>query len=281
MIPKKQAQDHNINIIESGAKLTDEKQQLLEKLKKLLPSVINSDGQIDTKALQDFVSVANTNSNNQGYELTFAGKGIARAEADSPTPYELKTQTQQSKNFNTTNNVVIRGDNLDVLKILYQNYHNTIKMIYIDPPYNTQNENFIYKDNFKQNDAELIEKYDMNEDTTNFLHNVYGTRSHSGWLSFMYPRLKLARELLSDDGVIFISIDDNEQANLKILCDEIFGEENFVGNILWQKSYAPKNRNKFLSEMHDFIVFYAKNKSSVTCNFFTKKSISTERLQKY
>ena len=228
MINKSQAEQNNLNIIDSSQVLQDDKNQIIEKLKQLLPNVINSDNQLDTRALQDVLNIANTTSNNQGYELTFAGKGIAKAKADEPTTKELKVELEQSKDFDNTENVVIRGDNIDTLKILKANYTNKIKMIYIDPPYNTKSENFVYNDNFKKSEAELIKEFGLAEETQNFLSNVYGTRSHSGWLSFMYPRLKIARELLKEDGVIFISIDDNEQANLKIMCDEIFGEGNFV-----------------------------------------------------
>ena len=235
MINKKQAEDNSVNIIDSTTQAEADKMALVKKIKALLPSVINADNQLDLRALRDLLGAENTTSNNQGYELTFAGKGIARATKDTSTKLELQAVREQSKQFDTTGNILIRGDNLEVLKILYQNYHNKIKMIYIDPPYNTQSENFVYKDDFKTSDVELIERFGLNEDTSEFLQNVYGTRSHSGWLSFMYPRLKLARELLTDDGVIFISIDDNEQANLKILCDEIFGEENFVRTFTWIK----------------------------------------------
>ena len=235
MIRKQNAKQAGVKIVDSRELFGEGKTALLEQLKALLPAIINSDNQLDSKALRDVVDIAGTTSNNQGYELTFAGKGLARAEAGTPTEYELKTERGQSKDFDNTDNVVIRGDNIDVLKILYQNYHGKIKMIYIDPPYNTKSDNFIYKDNFKSSDEDLIEKFNLDESTSDFLHNVYGTRSHSGWLSFMYPRLKLSRELLADDGVIFISIDDNEQANLKLICDEIFGEENFVQTFTWVK----------------------------------------------
>lgn len=258
MINKNDAQAHNINMIDTQTTLTDAKQERIAQIKALLPNVINSDNQIDLKALQDLVGAENTTSNNQGYELTFAGKGLARAKADQETTKELKTELKQSKKFDTTDNVIIRGDNIDSLKILYKNYHNKIKMIYIDPPYNTKSENFIYKDNFKQSDSKLIKEFGLGEDTTNFLDNVYGTRSHSGWLAFMYPRLMLAKELLKEDGVIFISIDDNEQANLKIMCDEIFGEENFVGKII-HKNNSSKNQAKLLSISTEYLFCYTKS----------------------
>jgi len=263
MITKEQATENNFNIIDTDATLTDAKNARIEHIKAILPNVINSDNQLDIKALNDLLGAINTTSNNQGYELTFAGKGLARAKADTPTTKELKFELEQSKlkNFNDTDNVIIRGDNIDSLKILYKNYHNKIKMIYIDPPYNTKSENFVYNDNFKQSEFELIDNFGLNDDTCNFLQDVYKTRTHSGWLSFIYPRLMLAKELLTDDGVIFISIDDNEQANLKIICDEIFGEENFVANIIWNNKYTLQNDAKYLSGQHDNILFYSKNKN--------------------
>ena len=258
MINKTQARQNKLKIIDSKQVLVADKVDLIMQLKVLLPGVVNGDNQLDVRALADVVDVANTTSNNQGYELTFAGKGIARALADVPTELELKAELGQSKDFDNSQNVVIRGDNLEVLKILQANYHKKIKMIYIDPPYNTKNENFIYKDNFKQSDADLIENFALDEDAKDFLHNVYGTRSHSGWLSFIYPRLKLARDLLSDDGVIFISIDDNEQANLKILCDEIFGEGNFVAQFVVNRSEGGGLAKQAVVG-HDYVFAYAKN----------------------
>lgn len=257
MINKQQAQKLGINIIDVDNKLSDDKVAIIDKIKALLPNIINSDNQLDSKALNDLLGVANNTSNNQGYELTFAGKGLARAKADAPTNKELKVEIEQSKNFETTDNVVIRGDNIEALKILYKNYHKQIKMIYIDPPYNTKSENFVYNDNFKVSEAELINEFGLNEDTTNFLTSVYGTRSHSGWLSFMYPRLKLARELLTDDGVIFISIDDNEQANLKVMCDEIFGEDNFVAEFIWAGKSGSED-DSHIRNNKEYILCYAK-----------------------
>lgn len=268
MITKTQAKQNNIKIVDRREIISKDKTALIEQLKVLLPNVINSDNQLDIRALNDVLDLANTTSNNQGYELTFAGKGIAKALADSASAVELKAETAQSKDFEDTDNVVIRGDNLHVLKILQANYHNKIKMIYIDPPYNTKKENFIYKDNFKQTEAELIEQFGMDEGSSDFLHDVYGTRSHSGWLSFIYPRLKLARELLADDGVIFISIDDNEQANLKIICDEIFGEDAFLVNLIWQTTKGAQGivrENKVVTN-HENILCYAKYKNRFSFN---------------
>ena len=179
MIGKEEAQKKGIGTVDSNARLESDRDALRDKLRELLSELVNSDGQVDVKALRDVVDVANSTSNDQGYELTFAGKGLARVQADSPTDYELQTELEQSKDFDNTSNVVIRGDNLDALKILYQNYFGKVKMIYIDPPYNTRSDEFIYKDNFKQSDADLIEQFGMNEEISDVLHNVFGTRSGS------------------------------------------------------------------------------------------------------
>ena len=168
MINKSQAQQSNLNILDSTDKSQDDRNEIIEKLKQLLPNIINSDNQLDTRALQDVMDLANTTSNNQGYELTFAGKGIAKAKADTATDKELKVELEQSKDFYNTENVVIRGDNIDTLKILKANYTDKIKMIYIDPPYNTKNENFIYNDNFKKNEAELIKEFGLADENSKF-----------------------------------------------------------------------------------------------------------------
>ncbi|TLD98082.1 site-specific DNA-methyltransferase [Helicobacter trogontum] len=181
-------------------------------------------------------------------------------------------------------NFIIKGDNLDVLKILKSAYSEKIKMIYIDPPYNTKNDNFIYPDNFRKDYKAILQEVGLLEiddegneiesETLQFFKNIQSTRTHSGWLSFMLPRLKLARDLLREDGVIFISIDDNEQANLKILCDEIFGEENFVSTLIWRKieenssSGGTMKTTKNFRKDHEFIVCYAKNYNLFLTNKF-------------
>ena len=194
------------------------------------------------------------------YSLTWNGKARARQIAQEVSTGTLRPAKEESKNWDNTENIYIEGDNLEVLKLLQKSYHGKIKMIYIDPPYNT-GKDFVYKDNFKDN----IENYkkvtgQVSEEGTKLTTNTdTDGRYHSNWLNMMYPRLKLARNLLTDDGVIFISIDDNEQANLKKLCDEIFGEENFVAQIVWERAYAPVNLKKHFSESHDYIVCYGKN----------------------
>jgi adenine-specific DNA-methyltransferase len=261
MIDKEDAKNKGFQIIETSNHLKNQKQNLIAELKKLLPELISEDT-LNIETLKNLLSTnlesENLTDSKLGYELNFVGKAVARAEADEDTKYVVSLNQTQSKNLATTDNIVIKGDNLDALKILKQNYQNKIKMIYIDPPYNTGSDNFIYNDYFKQKQDELIEKYNLTNDTLKYYENVYASKTHSGWLAFMYPRLKLARDLLKDDGCIFISIDDNEQANLKIIMDEIFGEENFVTNFLWEKSSA--NLSKFYKNNYDYILCYIKNK---------------------
>ncbi|TXK91191.1 site-specific DNA-methyltransferase [Parageobacillus sp. SY1] len=173
--------------------------------------------------------------------------------AQTPSTGTLRPDKASSKNWDTTENLYIEGDNLEVLKLLQKSYFGKIKMIYIDPPYNT-GKDFVYKDDFRDN----IKNYkEITKQTTKANTETSG-RYHTDWLNMMYPRLKLARNLLREDGVIFISIDDTEAANLRKLCDEVFGENNFVTTFIWQRAYAPVNMNKFASRNHDFILCYAK-----------------------
>lgn len=257
MIDKVDAFREGVEVVFGGEALVRRREALRDKLRALLPSVVNGDGRVDGKALQDVVDVAATRSNNQGYELTFAGKGIARMQADSPSALELRVEAGQSKDFERTGNVVIRGDNLEALRILNQNYYGKVKLAYIDPPYNTLSENFVYGDNFKLSMEELVQGLGMAADM-DYIRSVYGTRSHSGWLAFMYPRLKLARELLSEDGVLFVSIDDHEQANLKIMCDEIFGEENHIAQIVVQTNPRGRQLDKHIAKTCEYVCVYGK-----------------------
>lgn len=173
---------------------------------------------------------------------------------------------------NTNQNTLIIGDNLDALKILKSAYSEKIKMIYIDPPYNTKNDNFIYPDDFRADYKAILREVGLLEidengdevesETLQFFRNITGSKSHSGWLCFILPRLKLARDLLKDEGVIFISIDDNEQANLKLLCDEIFGEENYIETFLWNKTQTPPSASNKTRKTHEFILCYQKCKDT-------------------
>ena len=263
-ITKDLLQRHNIPVIDIQDTITEKQQHTLNALKDILPNIINGDGKVNLNALYNAVGGDNVAHNRNGYELNFAGKGIANYHANPDTGSQrLQFVPEQSKQVDSTENIIIRGDNIEVLKILYQNYHQKIKMIYIDPPYNTASDNFVYNDNFRNSEKELIEKLGLTEQSVNYLNDIYGTQNHSGWLSFMYPRLKLARELLTDDGVIFISIDDNEQANLKVICDEIFGENNFVANMIVKGSSNKSGDSVKIQTNNEHIIVYSKNISNV------------------
>ena len=194
------------------------------------------------------------------YHLNWPGKREALLAANAPIAKTLRPCREESVDFDTTRNLFIEGDNLEALKLLQETYLGKVKMIYIDPPYNTGND-FIYEDDFAENKDEFLKRSNQkNEEGGRLVANTEANgRFHSDWLSMMYSRLKLARNFLRDDGAIFISIDDNENHNLKALCDEIFGSNNFIASIIWHKMDSPKNSAKYLSEDHDYILLYAKN----------------------
>lgn len=223
----------------------------------------NIDGSFTVNAnkLQMLIDPKNATIEENGYELNWVGKKEAYHTAFSKNTKILKPLKEDSKDFDTTGNILIKGDNLDALKILKNNYFEAIKMIYIDPPYNTRSENFVYRDNFTKSLEETMEELGYDAENIDYIKNIQGTRTHSGWLSFMYPRLLLARDLLKDEGVIFVSIDDNEQANLKLLCDEIFGEENFLGNIARATGQTTGQDSGGLGSSFDFILVYGKSAS--------------------
>lgn len=183
-----------------------------------------------------------------------------------------------SVDFDTTENLYIEGDNLAVLKLLQETYMGKIKMIYIDPPYNTGND-FVYNDDFAESTEEyLAHSGQFDEDGNRLVHNTESNgRFHTDWLNMIYPRLKLAKDLLTDDGVIFISMDDHEQENIKKLCDEIFGDTNFIAQVIWERAYSPVNLKKHFSESHDYIICYAKNLESAICNGLPRSAEANER----
>ena len=200
------------------------------------------------------------------YEFTWVGKKQSIIEGNRPIRKTLRPSKEESKNWETTENLYIEGDNLDVLKLLQNSYLNKVKMIYIDPPYNTGND-FVYRDNFKVSKEDYEEELGLFDEEENrlFKNTESNGRYHSDWCSMMYPRLQLARNLLTDDGVIFISIDDNEDYNLRKICDEVFGEKNFISQIVWERSYAPINLVKHFSKSHDLVFCYAKKLDYLHC----------------
>lgn len=231
--------------------------KLLAFLKEHYPSVIK-DNEINLQELKAIAGLPIDEKVN-GYGLNFVGRNFARAKYAQKTDKELRLNTTLSKNIDTTQNLVLKGDNLDCLKILKNHYSGKIKCIYIDPPYNTDSDEFVYPDKFDKEELKVLGLANLSdEDFARMEFSFKTKKSHNGWLSFMYPRLLLARDLLSDDGVIFISIDDNEQANLKLLCDDVFGEENFVGQWNWFKSATPPNLSKKIKKNIEYILCYQK-----------------------
>lgn len=255
-------------------------EQNIEKLKEIFPEVF-SEGKIDFSKLEEELGTFKENENER-YNFTWNGKSEAKKIALTPSTGTLRPCKEESKDWDTTQNLYIEGDNLEVLKLLQKSYHKKVKMIYIDPPYNT-GKDFVYKDNFRDNIKNYLEITGQVDSDGNKLSTNSETsgRYHSDWLNMMYPRLKLARNLLKDDGVIFISIDDNEVSNLRKLCDEIFGEDNFVAEFVWQKASGNQNDNKYIAISHEYILCYAKNKSMYSAYNLppTKEMIKTYNLE--
>ncbi|MDD6535149.1 MAG: site-specific DNA-methyltransferase [Methanosphaera sp.] len=245
-------------------KLTGESKNIvsdnIQKLKEIFPDIF-TENKIDFDKLKcnlgEFVD-----DSKEKYSFTWSGKTQAIRESQKQSTGTLRPCEEESKDWDTTQNLYIEGDNLEVLKLLQKSYNNKIKMIYIDPPYNTGNE-FVYMDNYDDNLDNYLKLTSQIKDRNKVSTNTETMgRFHSNWLNMMYPRLKLARNLLSDEGIIFISIDDNEKDNLKKICDEIFGEDNFITTIC-QKSRGGISNDKIISENHNYQLFYAKNKSII------------------
>ena len=229
----------------------------INKLKALFPEAF-TEGKVDFDALKEVLGDY-VDGRDERYSFTWNGKSKARMIAQTPSTGTLRPCKEESVDWDSTQNLFIEGDNLEVLKLLQKSYHKKVKMIYIDPPYNTGND-FVYKDNFKDNIKNYKEITGQVDGEGRSLSNNPETsgRYHTDWLNMMYPRLKLARNLLTDDGVIFISIDDNEVSNLRKICDEILGEENFIADLIWQKKFSRANDASYFSTMHDHILCYAK-----------------------
>lgn len=238
------------------------------KLLALFPECAGEQGEVDFDKLRQTLSSSVIEGNVERYEFTWPGKRAAKAAASAATTKTLRPCREESVNFDTTQNLYIEGDNLEVLKLLQTSYANQVKMIYIDPPYNTGHD-FVYRDRFSMTDRELAEVGGAISDEkcgggggVLAINDSAEARYHSNWCSMMYPRLKLARNLLRDDGVIFISIDDNEVTNARKLCDEIFGEANFEGHIHWRRRHnQPNDKTKMIGIVAEHIIAYAKNSS--------------------
>lgn len=238
----------------------------LAKLKQILPEVFSEgvDGKlsIDVEKLKIALGgeVDIEVDNQTRYSFNWSGKKQAQALANQPSTATLRPSVEDSKNWDDTQNIYIEGDNLEVLKLLQKSYYNSIKMIYIDPPYNT-GKDFVYKDNFHDNVKNYLQLTGQVDDEGNRIstNTDKSGRYHTDWLNMMFPRLKLARNLLKDDGVIFISIDDNEVHNLRKICDEIFGEDNFIAQLVWKKKYTGGKHARFYADLHEYILVYSKN----------------------
>ena len=242
--------------------------QNIDKLAALFPGCVTEgpDGKGGLKKAVNFELLRQMLSDDvlegdEAYEFTWVGKKASIVEGNKPIRKTLRPCPEESKNWDTTENLYIEGDNLEVLKLLQESYLGKVKMIYIDPPYNTGHD-FIYNDRFEMDKQEYDQQIGLfdEEDNKQFAENSESNpRFHSDWCSMMHPRLMLARNMLADDGVIFISIDDNEQDNLKKIANEVFGASNFIATIIWRKNYSPKGTAKHFSEDHDYILVFGKN----------------------
>lgn len=260
-------------------------QMTLAKLRQLMPEAF-SEGQLDIRKLTALLSEQDIAPAQEAYGLSWAGKHQVYRELKTATSQTLVPAPDESVDFDKSQNLFIEGDNLAVLKILQKSYHSRIKMIYIDPPYNTGNDRFVYADDFSESIADYKARAGQTDADGNLTHSdgMQSNRKengqyHSNWLNMMYPRLALAKSLLREDGVIFVSIDDNEVANLRLLMDEIFGEENFVGQFI-HKNNSIKNQAKLLSVSTEYFYSYAKNKDVLSSSIWRIQKKGSEDIVK-
>lgn len=246
-----------------GYSITPQEERL-KALRSLMPEVFN-EGKIDWEKLKATLG-ENINFSNERYVLNWAGKSDAFRVMQQPSSATLVPCREESVDFDNTQNIFIEGENMEVLKVLQKSYFNKIKMIYIDPPYNTGNDSFIYPDKFSETKEEYMRRVgDKDEDGYMTREGMFRKNSkengqyHSNWLNMMMPRLYLAKSLLREDGVIFVSIDDNEVYNLRLLMNEIFGEENFIAQFIWQKRKGGGNDSKYIAVDHEYILIYVKS----------------------
>lgn len=236
--------------------------QNITRLKELFPEILTDGDKIDFEMLKTILGEV-VETEQERYQFTWHGKKKMIAGTQKPSKGTLRPDREKSKDFDTTENLYIEGDNLEVLKLLQKSYNGKIKMIYIDPPYNT-GKDFVYKDNFKDGVQNYLEQTGQVDADGNILstNSESNGRFHTDWLNMIYPRLKLARNLLTEDGVIFISIDDNELANLKKITDEVFGDNNFI-NQFSIVSNSSKNNSKYVSTIHEYLLCYSRNKQNL------------------
>ena len=247
---------------------TDGAQLNMDALYQIAPSVFTESRDprggvkraVNFDALRQLLGDNAVDNSSETYEFRWVGKDTAKAEAARPTDKTLRPVVEDSEDWDTTKNLYIEGDNLEVLKLLQRSYMGKVKMIYIDPPYNTGND-FVYHDDFAMSADEYEEASGATDDLGNkyFKNTETSGRFHSDWCNMIYPRLMVARSLLAEDGVIFISIDDNEQEHLKNICDELFGGENYLAQVVWERSFSPINLMKHFSPSHDYMVVFSKD----------------------
>ncbi len=248
----------------------DLRQQLLDKFKKLYPPLFDNEGSLNQEELDQLIKDFST-PQAEKYEFKWAGKQQSKKKAFTVSKATLRSDKKRSVNFDKTKNLIIEGDNLEVLKLLQKSYFGKIKCIYIDPPYNTGND-FIYSDNYSEDKQAYWEKSGTTQNGTKLDTNSDSSgRYHSDWLSMMYPRLLLARNLLKEDGVIFVSIDDNEVHNLRKVMDEVFGEENFIAQIVVQTNPRGRSLDRHFAKTFEYVIVYGKNADINTSIFEIQK----------
>ena len=237
----------------------------IELLKQNFPQFFSKEGEFLLEKFKEMLKMEDVKIDKEGYELKFLGKNYARFLTSTETETVIVPNIKHNEEEINKNseNLYIIGDNLDALKHLLNSYSGKIKCIYIDPPYNTGSDGFVYNDNFEYTPENISEKIGIELEEAQRIIDMRGKSTHSAWLTFMYPRLVLARDLLREDGVIFISIDDNEQANLKMIYDEIFGEGNFIENYIWESTFRPDNSSNLTRKNGEFVMLYAKNKLEI------------------
>ena len=259
--------------------------ELLQQLQQLVPQAF-SEGKLDTVALKRLLG-EDVFVQGERYGLNWAGKTEAYQVLQQQTTTTLRPEPEQSVDWDDAEHVLIEGENLEVLKLLQKSYFGQVKMIYIDPPYNTGSDSFIYPDKFSESKEEYLQRIgDKNDEGYMLREGAFrpnrkeNGQYHSNWLNMMLPRLYLARNLLRDDGVIFVSIDDNEAANLKLLMDEVFGAENFIDCLIWKKRYGGGAKEKYLVSLHEYVLFYAKNIEQLEPIFIETSEESIDRYYK-
>lgn len=236
----------------------------LNELKAKLPEFFTKEGSFDLDKFRNQLKDKNVNELSEGYQLDFIGKDYARRQAgEMPSTVIVPDEKQNQGEGKDSKNLFFTGDNLEVLRHLQNNYQNKIDVIYIDPPYNTGSDGFVYPDSFEYSDDRLKDMFGLDDDQVERLKSIQGKSSHSSWLTFMYPRLFLAKKLLTEHGIIFVSIDDNEQPNLSLLMGNIFGESSYSGTFVWKRTDTPANLSKTIKQSTEYIISYCKNRGNV------------------